>query len=86
MNESETLDRAVKVMFIIVNGILWLALRVRLIAHWPSMTSRAHFMGIYLGTVFPALWFSLLRGNQSSLLFYATAAFGGVLLALISVF
>ncbi len=73
-------DRLQKVVFLAVNALGWLGLVIRLVRYWHAMPSDAHFWGIAVVVMFPALWRDLLREKNSFLsLITATLTFLAVL-------
>ena len=65
-----------KIVWIVINGLIVIALVVRLTLRWHTMSPQGHWTGIAIAFIFPLLLESLMsdRDRFGSLL-YATAGF-----------
>jgi len=72
----EQLDKPIKILFTVGNGLVWISFCVAVALHWHAMSVRAHWASVALAGSFLLLGRSLLKeDDQSSRLMYATGAF-----------
>jgi hypothetical protein len=70
------LDRPVKILFVVGNGLVWLSFCVAMVLGWQKMSISVRWSDVTLAAAFLLLGRSLLKDDDlSSRLMYATGAF-----------
>lgn len=81
------LEKPIKWLFGIGNGLIWTLFCTRLVLHWHVLSGRSRWTGVLLAVAFASLWYSLIKDkDKASHLFAATITFMATMLAVYGIF